>query len=144
MTSAPMSARKAPAWGPWIATVMSTTVMPVSGPWDRSAGMAHRGTRSGMPARSGGRILAAVSDHPYVTEAMRRAFWDDGVVLLPQVLERTWMDLVALGVTRNLRNPGPYASHHYEGTPRAFVDDYCNYQAVPEYQMLLRWSPIVD
>jgi ectoine hydroxylase-related dioxygenase (phytanoyl-CoA dioxygenase family) len=85
-----------------------------------------------------------VVEHPHVTEAMRRAFWDDGVVLLPQVLERTWMDLVALGVKRNLRNPGPYAAHHYEGTPRAFIDDYCNYHAVPEYQMLLRWSPIVD
>jgi ectoine hydroxylase-related dioxygenase (phytanoyl-CoA dioxygenase family) len=83
-------------------------------------------------------------DHPYVTEAMRQAFWDDGAVLLPQVLERTWVDLVELGVQRNLRNPGPYFQHHYAGTPRAFIDDYCNYAAIPEYQMLLRWSPIVD
>ena len=43
-------------------------------------------------------------EHPYVTEAMKRAFWDDGVVLLPQVLERTWVDLVQAGVERNLRN----------------------------------------
>lgn len=33
---------------------------------------------------------------------------------------------------------------HYEGTPRAFIDDYCNYAAIPEYKMLLRESPIVN
>jgi ectoine hydroxylase-related dioxygenase (phytanoyl-CoA dioxygenase family) len=85
-----------------------------------------------------------VVEHPYVTEDMKRAFWDDGAVLLPQVLERTWVDLVQAGVERNLRNPGPNFQHHYAGTPRAFIDDYCNYLAIPEYQMLLRWSPIVD
>jgi ectoine hydroxylase-related dioxygenase (phytanoyl-CoA dioxygenase family) len=54
------------------------------------------------------------------------------------------MDLVELGVTRNLRNPGPFFAHHYPDTPRAFIDDYCNYAANPEYRMLLRHSPIVD
>lgn len=83
-------------------------------------------------------------EHPYVTTEMKRQFWEDGVVLLPQVLERTWMDLVELGVTRNLRNPGPYCTMHYDGTPRQFLDDYCNYHAVPEYQMLLAHSPVVD
>lgn len=83
-------------------------------------------------------------DHPYVTEEMKRQFREDGVVLLPHVLEPTWMDLVALGIQRNLNNPGPYAQVHYEGTPRAFIDDYCNYAAVPEYQMLAEHSPMVD
>ncbi len=85
-----------------------------------------------------------MTDHPYVTETMKRQFWDDGVVLLPQVLESTWMQLVALGIQRNISNPGPYSNMHYRGTPREFLDDYCNYAAVPEYQMLLRHSPIVD
>lgn len=83
-------------------------------------------------------------DHPYVTADMKRAFWDDGVVVLSQVLEPTWMDLVELGVKRNLRNPGPYSQMHYAGTPREFLDDYCNYHAVPEYRMLLEHSPVVD
>lgn len=83
-------------------------------------------------------------DHPYVTADMKRAFWDDGVVVLRQVLEPTWMDLVELGVKRNLRNPGPYCQKHYEGTTREFLDDYCNYHAVPEYRMLLEHSPVVD
>jgi ectoine hydroxylase-related dioxygenase (phytanoyl-CoA dioxygenase family) len=83
-------------------------------------------------------------DHPYVTEDMRRRFREDGVVLLPQVLEPTWMDLVELGIQRNLRNPGPYCQRHYEGTPREFLDDYCNYTAIPEYRMLVEHSPIAD
>lgn len=83
-------------------------------------------------------------DHPYVTDEMRRRFWEDGVVPLRQVLEPTWMDLVELGIKRNLRNPGPYCNYHYEGTPRAFLDDYCNYHAVPEYRMLLENSPIAE
>jgi len=79
-----------------------------------------------------------------VTAEMRAQFWDDGVVVLPQVLDPTWMDLVELGIKRNLRNPGPYYAEHYAGTPRAFIDDYCNFFAVPEYQMLVQHSPIVD
>jgi ectoine hydroxylase-related dioxygenase (phytanoyl-CoA dioxygenase family) len=81
-------------------------------------------------------------DHPYVTEEMKQQFWEHGVVVLPQVLAQTWMDLVELGITRNLRNPGPYCTKHYEGTPREFVDDYCNYAANPEYRMLVEHSPI--
>jgi ectoine hydroxylase-related dioxygenase (phytanoyl-CoA dioxygenase family) len=52
------------------------------------------------------------------------------------------MDLVELGVRRNLRNPGPYSTRHYEGTGREFIDDFCNYHAVPEYRMLVEHSPI--
>ncbi len=85
-----------------------------------------------------------MKDHPYVTPQMKEQFWEDGAVLLPAALDSTWMDLVQLGVERNLRNPGPYATTHYEGTPRAFFDDYCNYAAIPEYRMLIRESPMVD
>jgi ectoine hydroxylase-related dioxygenase (phytanoyl-CoA dioxygenase family) len=82
--------------------------------------------------------------HPDVTDETIEAFARDGVVLLRQVLDRTWMELVDLGIERNLRNPGPHHQHHYEGTPRAFVDDYCNYWAVPEYRMLVEHSPIAS
>jgi len=85
-----------------------------------------------------------VPDHPYVTAEMKRRFWDDGVVLLPQVLDRAWVDLVRLGIERNLRNPGPYRTMHYGGSPREFLDDYCNYHAVPEYRMLLQYSPVAE
>ena len=82
--------------------------------------------------------------HPYVTADMQDAFRDDGVVLLPQVLGADWMDLVELGIRRNLRTPGPYFQHHYDGTPRAFIDDFCNYWSIPEYRMLVEHSPIAE
>ena len=80
--------------------------------------------------------------HPYVTDDMIEAFARDGVVHLPQVLDSSWMQLVKMGITRNLRNPGALHVVHYEGTPRAFIDDFCNYWAIPEYRMLVEQSPI--
>lgn len=77
-------------------------------------------------------------------EQLRERFRADGVVHVPQVLEATWIDLVKLGIRRNLRNPGPYRQVHYAGSSREFVDDYCNYHTVPEYRMLLDRSPLVD
>lgn len=79
-----------------------------------------------------------------VTAEMRRAFREDGVVLLPQVLDRTWMDLIDLGIRRNLSTPGPYSSRFFEGTERAFYHDFCNYATIPEYQILLRESAFAD
>ena len=78
-----------------------------------------------------------------VTEEMKRQFREDGVVHLPQVIEPTFLELIAIGIRRNVNSPGPYRKRHYEGTDREFYDDYCNYAAVPEYRMLLRDSPIV-
>jgi hypothetical protein len=85
-----------------------------------------------------------MTESHYVTEQMKSQFWEDGAVLLPAALASTWMDLVQLGIERNLRNPGPFATTHYEGTARAFFDDYCNYASIPEYRMLIRESPMVD
>ena len=80
---------------------------------------------------------------PPVTEELRRQFWDDGVVVLGSA--RTDLDRPRRARHQaQPRNPGPYFQHHYEGTPRAFIDDYCNYSAIPEYQMLVECSPIVD
>ena len=85
-----------------------------------------------------------MSRHPHVTDERIRTFWEDGVVLLEQVLDPTWMALVELGIKRNLHNPGPFRQDHYPGTPRAFTDDYCNYWTIPEYRMLVEHSPIAE
>ena len=77
-------------------------------------------------------------------QRQRETFWEDGVVLLPHALEQTWIDLVALGIKRNLRNPGPFAKHAYKGTEREFYSDECNYHAIPEYRMLLDDSPVAE
>jgi ectoine hydroxylase-related dioxygenase (phytanoyl-CoA dioxygenase family) len=66
------------------------------------------------------------------------------VVHMPQVLDKTWIDLIDLGVQRNLKGPGPYSARFFEGTEREFYHDFCNYAAIPEYQMLLRESPFAE
>jgi ectoine hydroxylase-related dioxygenase (phytanoyl-CoA dioxygenase family) len=88
--------------------------------------------------------VAAQQTQEYVTDEMKRQFREDGVVHLPQLLEPTWLELLAAGMRRNLNAPGPYRKRHYEGTEREFYDDYCNYAAVPEYRMLLRDSALAD
>ena len=88
--------------------------------------------------------MAVAAPNSDVTEDMKRRFREDGVVHLPQLLEPTWLSLIAIGIRRNVNAPGPYRKRHYEGTGREFYDDYCNYAAVPEYRMLLRDAPLVD
>src|SRR5260221_3565865 len=83
----------------------------------------------------------ATSAAEYVTDEMRRQFREDGVVHLRQVLEPTWLELIAMGIRRNVNAPGPWRKRHYEGTEREVYDDYCNYAAVPEHPLLLCASP---
>lgn len=73
---------------------------------------------------------------------LRRRFAEDGVVHLPGVLNEEWMELVHTGIRRNLRTPGPYARKLYEGTEREIYLDYLNYRTIPEYELLVRESPI--
>lgn len=80
-----------------------------------------------------------MEDH---VDELRAVFWRDGVVVLRALFDDSWMALVAAGIERNLRNPGPNCQEHYAATSRAFLDDYCNYYAVPEYRMLVEWSPL--
>jgi ectoine hydroxylase-related dioxygenase (phytanoyl-CoA dioxygenase family) len=89
-------------------------------------------------------VMAIAAPDAYVTDEMKREFRDHGVVHLPQLLDATWLNLIAIGIRRNVNAPGPYRKRHYEGTEREFYDDYCNYAAIPEYRMLLRDSPLVD
>src|SRR5438874_2517905 len=65
--------------------------------------------------------MAVATRTGYVTDEMKRQFREDGVVHLPQLLEPTWLELLAAGMRRNLNAPGPYRKRHYEGTEREFV-----------------------
>jgi ectoine hydroxylase-related dioxygenase (phytanoyl-CoA dioxygenase family) len=75
---------------------------------------------------------------------LRTTFWEDGVLQLRQVLDHEWLELIELGLERNIRNPGPYGKKLYAGTEREIYLDYCNYESIPEYRILLHDSPIVD
>jgi ectoine hydroxylase-related dioxygenase (phytanoyl-CoA dioxygenase family) len=83
----------------------------------------------------------AVTDTAVVTQ-LRRQFAQDGVVHVPGVLNAEWLELAALGIKRNVTSPGPYAVRLYEGTEREIYLDYLNYRVIPEWQILVRESPI--
>ncbi len=66
----------------------------------------------------------------------------DGATALRGVIAPEWLDRLAAGVERNLREPGPYAKRYTpEGSPGLFFGDYCNWQRIPEYREFMTGSP---
>jgi Phytanoyl-CoA dioxygenase (PhyH) len=78
------------------------------------------------------------------TKTVRETFDRVGVVHLPQVLAQEWVDLLELGIKRNLQYPGPFGRRLYEGTEREMIMDHSNFRVIPEYQILMSDSPIAD
>src|SRR5271170_5250577 len=69
------------------------------------------------------------------------AFRRDGAVCLRGAF-RGWVDIIAAGIERNLREPGPMASESVRGgEPGSFFDDYCNWERIPEFVRMVRESP---
>jgi ectoine hydroxylase-related dioxygenase (phytanoyl-CoA dioxygenase family) len=62
-------------------------------------------------------------------------FSEKGAIVIRRAFSAEWLDRVGEGVERNLRDPSPYGCRYTaEGAPGAFVDDYCNWQRIPEYR----------
>lgn len=69
----------------------------------------------------------------------------DGVTVLRQVVAQPWIDRLARGVERNLREPGPYARHYTpDGNPGRFFGDYCNWQRIDEYRDFFHESGLAE
>jgi len=65
----------------------------------------------------------------------------DGAVCLRGVFA-DWVDAIAAGIERNIREPGPYAAESVRsGESGSFFDDYCNWQRIPEFRDLIEQSP---
>ncbi len=53
-----------------------------------------------------------------------------------------WVGVIAAGIERNLREPGPLASNLIRaGQEGGFLDDYCNWQRIPEFTRTVLESP---
>ena len=73
--------------------------------------------------------------------ALTEAFERDGVVFLPGILSETEVATLEAGVERNLVDLGPLAMNATKpGEPGAFVEDFCNWQRIPEYGDVIRRS----
>jgi ectoine hydroxylase-related dioxygenase (phytanoyl-CoA dioxygenase family) len=83
--------------------------------------------------------VAAVD--PQLVEDFRR----DGVVLLRGVLGPEQVATLEAGVERNLADPGPLALNGTRpGDPGAFVEDFRNWQRIPEYAAAIESSPLPE
>lgn len=79
-----------------------------------------------------------------VTHKEIAAYRQDGAVVLRGVF-KDWVDVIAAGIERNMREPGPYASENLKaGEGGRFFDDYCNWQRIPEFVEVIRNSQAAE
>lgn len=70
------------------------------------------------------------------------SFATDGVVLI-KGLFRDRLETIRAGIERNMAEPGPYAAENLKpGEPGRFFDDYCNWQRIPEFEDVIRYSDV--
>jgi ectoine hydroxylase-related dioxygenase (phytanoyl-CoA dioxygenase family) len=77
-----------------------------------------------------------------ISESQIDEFQRDGVVLLRGAFT-DWVEEMRAGVDRNMREPGEYASEN-SVTEGRFFDDYCNWNRIPEFEHLIRKSPMAE
>ena len=68
------------------------------------------------------------------------AFRRDGVVCLRGVFAE-WVDMLRLGIEKNLDEPGADAKLYRDAAGRLFMSDYCNWQRIAEYETFARHGP---
>jgi len=78
-----------------------------------------------------------------VTETDIARYQRDGALCVRKAFDRHWVDVVAAGIERNVTEPSDYAGTLKENETDAggFVDDYCNWQRIPEFADFVYHSP---
>jgi ectoine hydroxylase-related dioxygenase (phytanoyl-CoA dioxygenase family) len=81
------------------------------------------------------------TDSSVVTEAQVAAFQRDGAVVLRRILDAHEVRTLERGVERNLAELSPLGMNATRpGEPGAFVEDFRNWERIPEYAELIRGS----
>ena len=77
-----------------------------------------------------------------LSEQQIATFRTDGVLCIRQAFDQNWLDLLAQGIDRNIREPGPVGRKYTpDGSPGGFFGDYCNWDRIGEYEQFMRHSP---
>ena len=77
-----------------------------------------------------------------ITEAEVAAFARDGGVCLRGVFARSWIDLIASGIEKDLANPGPHGRVQSDpGDPGFFFTDYYMWHRISEFRRFAIESP---
>jgi ectoine hydroxylase-related dioxygenase (phytanoyl-CoA dioxygenase family) len=74
-----------------------------------------------------------------VSEQIRNEYQENGAVVLRNVLSCEMLDILERGVEYNLKHPSALAkiASSPECDPGEFFEDFCNWQRIPEYQIVL-------
>jgi ectoine hydroxylase-related dioxygenase (phytanoyl-CoA dioxygenase family) len=102
--------------------------------------VARIGLRGGCPRdlkRVRSRVVSVLSDRALVEDFAR-----DGAVCVRGAFSPDEVALVERGIERNLAEPSQRAIvASRPDDPGRFVEDFCNWQAIPEYEAFVRESP---
>ena len=73
------------------------------------------------------------------------AFQQQGVAFLPSLFDQDWITLLLRGVDYNMSHPGPIGrDYERDSAGHRFFYDTVNWRSVPEYQLFVYESPIVE
>ncbi|MEA1881851.1 MAG: phytanoyl-CoA dioxygenase family protein [Candidatus Marinimicrobia bacterium] len=77
-----------------------------------------------------------------ISQAQIDEFQQNGAICLRGIFDQKWLDLLAIGIEKNRKDPGPFACQYTpEGQQGDFYDDYCNWNRIEEYKDFLTHSP---
>ncbi|NOX70635.1 MAG: phytanoyl-CoA dioxygenase [Gammaproteobacteria bacterium] len=72
-----------------------------------------------------------------ITRQQIATYQKDGAIFLPGLFS-DWVETIAAGIERNMREPGPGAAENTRPAETGrFFDDYCNWTRIPEFEELI-------
>ena len=80
-----------------------------------------------------------------ITDSQIQEYSDKGAILLKKAFNIEWLSLLAEGIEKNRKNPGPHACQYTpDDKDGDFYDDYCNWNRFDEYRKFLFNSPAAE
>ena len=80
-----------------------------------------------------------------ITDSQIQEYSEKGAILLKKAFNIEWLSLLAEGIEKNRKDPGPYACQYTPADDEGdFYDDYCNWQRFDEYRDFLFKSPAAE
>ncbi len=80
-----------------------------------------------------------------ISQSQIDEFQNNGAICLRGAFGQKWLDLLAIGIENNRKDPGPFACQYTpEDRDGDFYDDYCNWNRIPEYRDFLMNSPAAE
>jgi len=82
--------------------------------------------------------------HSLITQDHIDGYQRDGVVLI-NGLFKDHVEALRRGIETNMAEPGEYAAENLKtGEGGRFFDDYCNWRRIPEFEAVIRTSPVAE